>query len=187
MCHEPKTGARRSRIHSPEVGMTYYTAADIRGKAMTRSAEATFWQAVGAVIGIAGGSDLGYALGKYGLASIEPKALMLGIAGSFLLLTGGACYIAGRALHVEESVLGSREATLWKLLATVCLVAGGVVVVVAWRQSNTLMLDRLTMGLAGAFSMMFGVLCLVGERVMSHMHDALAANKPADKAAPVRA
>ncbi|HEY4933640.1 MAG TPA: hypothetical protein VII23_18905 [Terriglobales bacterium] len=153
---------------------------------MTRSAEATFWQAVGAVIGIAGGSDLGYALGKYGLASIEPKALMLGIAGSFLLLTGGACYIAGRALHVEESVLGSREATLWKLLATVCLVAGGVVVVVAWRQSNTLMLDRLTMGLAGAFSMMFGVLCLVGERVMSRMHDALVANKPVARAATAR-
>ncbi|HEY5162304.1 MAG TPA: hypothetical protein VII81_04755 [Terriglobales bacterium] len=153
---------------------------------MTRSAEATFWQAVGAVIGIAGGSDLGYALGKYGLASIEPKALMLGIAGSFLLLTGGACYIAGRALHVEESVLGSREATLWKLLATVCLVSGGAAVVMAWRQSNVLMLDRLTMGLAGAFSMMFGVLCLVGERVMSHMHDALAANKPAARAATAR-
>jgi hypothetical protein len=83
-------------------------------------------------------------------------------------------------------VLGSREATLWKVLATVCLVAGGVVVVVAWRQSNTLMLDRLTMGLAGAFSMMFGVLCLVGERVMSHMHDALAANKPVARAATAR-
>lgn len=154
---------------------------------MTRTAEATFWQAVGAVIGIAGGSLLGYALGKYGPASIEPRALQMGITGSFLLLTGGACYLAGRALHVEESVLTSLEATLWKVLAAVCLVAGGVVVVVAWRQSNALLLDRLAMGLAGAFSMMFGVLCLVGERVMSHMHDVLVAHKPGDRVATTRA
>ena len=140
---------------------------------MTRTAEARFWQAVGALIGITGGSLLGYAFGKYGPASIEPRALMLGIAGSFLILTGGASYISGRALHVEETALTSLEATLWKTLAAVCLVAGGIVVVAAWRQNNTLLLDRLAMGLAGAFSMMFGVLCLMGERVMSHMHDAL--------------
>jgi hypothetical protein len=33
-------------------------------------------------------------------------------------------------------------------------------------------IDRLAMGIAGAFFMMIGVLCLVGQRVMSRMHDA---------------
>lgn len=47
----------------------------------------------------------------------------------------------------------------------------------ASRQDHALLLDRLAMGLAGAFSMMFGVICLMGERVMSHMHDALVTEK----------
>lgn len=153
---------------------------------MTRTAEARFWQAIGAIIGITGGGLLGYAFAKYGLASIEPKALMLGIGGSFTILCGGACYIAGRALHVEETILTPTEAFLWKTLALVCLAAGAVVVVFAWRQHDALLLDRLAMGLAGAFSMMFGIVCLMGERVMSHMHDALVANKE-DKTAAARA
>jgi hypothetical protein len=150
---------------------------------MTRTSEARFWQGVGAIIGIAGGSAVGYAFAKYGLASIEPKALMLGIGGSFTILTGGACYIAGRALHVEEAKLTATEAFLWKTLALVCLVAGGTVVVLADRQNGALLLDRLAMGLAGAFSMMFGVVCLMGQRVMSHMHDALVAEPEKTKAA----
>jgi peptidoglycan/LPS O-acetylase OafA/YrhL len=144
---------------------------------MTRTAEARFWQGLGAFIGIAGGSVLGYAFAKYGPASIEPRALYMGVAGSFTILAGGACYIAGRALHVEETALTATEAFLWKALALVCLAAGATVVVFAWRQHDVLVLDRLAMGLAGAFSMMFGVLCLVGERVMSHMHDVLVGEK----------
>lgn len=154
---------------------------------MTRTAEARFWQALGAIIGITGGGFLGYAFAKYGLASIEPKALMFGIGGSFTILCGGACYIAGRALHVEESALTSTEAFLWKALALVCLVAGAVVVVFAWRQHGVLLLDRLAMGLAGAFSIMFGVVCLVGERVMSHMHDVLVVNREGANSASARA
>lgn len=150
---------------------------------MTRTAEARFWQGVGAAIGVAGGFLMAYDFGRYGLASIDPKALMMGAAASFLMLAGGACYIAGRALHVEETELTPREASLWKTLATVCIVAGAVVVVGAWRESGEFVLDRLATGLAGAFSMMFGVICLVGERVMSHMHDALVMNKETSKAA----
>ena len=149
---------------------------------MTRTAEARFWQAVGAIIGIAGGSALGYAFGKYGPASIEPRALMLGVAGSFTILTGGACYIGGRALHVEETRLTSTEAFLWKTLALVCLASGAAVVAFTWSQHKALLLDRLAMGLAGAFSMMFGVVCLMGERVMSHMHDALVGDAERSKA-----
>lgn len=148
---------------------------------MTRTAEARFWQGAGAAIGIAGGFLMAYSLGRYGLASIDPAALMYGMAASFMMLCGGACYIAGRALHVEETALTSREASLWKTLATVCIVAGGVVVISAWRQHSSLLLDRIATGLAGAFSVMFGVLCLVGERVMSHMHDALGVVRTEDR------
>ncbi len=154
---------------------------------MSRNTEARFWQAVGGAVGILGGFLIAYDFGRYGLASIDPVALMYGMAASFLVLTGGACYIAGRALHVEETALTTREASLWKTLATVCIVAGGVVVISAWRQHTGLLLDRMATGLAGAFSMMFGVLCRVGERVMSHMHDVLAAGKTEDKSAVARA
>ncbi|MGH9523411.1 MAG: hypothetical protein ACRD3E_12865 [Terriglobales bacterium] len=143
---------------------------------MSRSSEARFWQAIGAVSALVGGLILAYDFERYGLASIEPKALAIGAAASFILLAAGACYIAGRALHVGETVLTAREASLWKALAAVCLIAGSAVIVIAWRQHG-LLLDRVTMGLAGAFSIMFGLLCLTGQRVMSHMHDALVGNK----------
>ena len=150
---------------------------------MSRSSEARFWQGIGAFLALGGGLLLSYDFERYGLASIEPKALAIGAAASFILLTAGACYLAGRALHVKETILTSREASLWKTLAAVCLVAGAAVIVLAWRQHG-LLLDRVTMGLAGAFSMMFGFLCLTGERVMSHMHDALtAANSSTAKSA----
>ena len=148
---------------------------------MTRAAEASLWQGLGAAIGIAGGFVMAYNLGRYGLASIEPIALLYGMAASFLMLAGGACYVAGRALHVEETVLTPREASLWKTLSIVCLVAGGVVVMSSWRESGDLLRDRMAMGMAGAFSMMFGVICLVGVRVMSRMHDALALTRPEEK------
>jgi hypothetical protein len=150
---------------------------------MTRRAEARFWQAVGAIVAIAGGGVLGYALAKSGLEFIQLRPFFMGLAGSFLVLTGGACFIAGRVLHVGETVLTRGESVLWKVLTAVCLVGGSVVLVLAWREGNDLVLDRLATGLAGAFAMMFGVLCLLGERVMSHMRDALvAAQKSAKRA-----
>jgi hypothetical protein len=154
---------------------------------MTRTSEARFWQTIGAAIGITGGFLLAYDMGRFGLASIDSKALLYGMMASFLILAGGACYIAGRALHVEDTPLTSHEAGLWKTLATVCIVAGAVVVVGAWRQTNDLILDRLAMCSAGAFSMMFGVICLVGQRVMVHMHGALSTNKSTEKAVAIRA
>ena len=151
---------------------------------MTRTSEARFWQAIGAAVGIAGGFLLAYDMGRFGLASIDSKALLYGMVASFLILAGGACYIAGRALHVEDTPLTSQEAGLWKTLATVCIVAGAVVVIGALRQ-NSEILDRLAMCSAGAFSLMFGVLCLVGQRVMIHMHNAL--SKGREKAASANA
>lgn len=142
---------------------------------MTRTSEARFWQAIGAIAALAGGVLLAYDFERYGLASIEPKALEMGLAASFILLVAGACYIAGRSLRVSDTRLTPLESALWKVLAAVGLIAGIIVVVVAWRQHG-LFLDRLAMGLAGAFSIMFGVLCMLGQRVMRHMHDALVAS-----------
>lgn len=154
---------------------------------MTRTSEARFWQSIGAAVGIAGGFLLAYDMGRFGLASIDSKALLYGMVASFLVLAGCACYITGRALHVEDTPLTAQEAGLWKTLATVCIVAGAVVVIGSWRQSSDQILDRLAMCSAGAFSMMFGVICLVGQRVMVHMHGALNANKGSEKAVAIRA
>jgi hypothetical protein len=148
---------------------------------MNRTTEAWFWQIVGAVVGVAGGGLMAYVFAAFGFASLEARALQFGLAGSFLLVTGGAAFIAGRALHVEETRLTRLEAVLWTALAAVCVIGGAVVVAVAKFQRSAMPEDRLTMGLAGAFTMMFGVLCLVGERVMAHMHDALVV-QPEEKA-----
>jgi len=139
---------------------------------MSRSSEARLWQAVGVVVGVLGGLLLAYTYGRYGLASIDHTALECGMASSFMMMAGAAAFLAGRALHVEETHLTPRESSLWNVLSAVCLVGGAATVIFAKVQHSASMLDRLATGLAGAVFMMIGVLCLVGQRVMSHMHDA---------------
>lgn len=138
---------------------------------MTRPAEARFWQVVGLLVGMAGGVILIYATVKFGLASINPSALSMGLTASFLILSGAAAFLCGRSLHVKETKLTPGEARLWAVLAIICLVSGGVVVGFTFNLHKLLVLDRLAMGLAGAFAVMMGVICLLGQRVMSRMHD----------------
>ena len=138
---------------------------------MKRSLEARCWQAVGLVVGVAGGLLLAYTFGRYGLASLDHRALVYGIASSFLMMAGAAAFLSGRALHVEETHLTRKESMLWYLLSAVCLVGGVAIVIFTKGQHGASILDKLAMGIAGAFFMMIGVLCLVGQRVMSHMHD----------------
>lgn len=154
---------------------------------MTRSAEARFWQVAGLLIGMAGGVMLIYATVKFGLASINPTALSLGLTASFLILSGAACFISGRALHVEETVLTRGEAWLWGVLAIICCLSGAVVVGFTFTQHQLLVMDRLAMGLAGAFAVMMGVICLLGQRVMSRMHDLIATQRPQDQGKVARA
>ncbi|MBZ5628248.1 MAG: hypothetical protein LAO06_05210 [Acidobacteriia bacterium] len=144
---------------------------------MTRSSEARLWQALGAIFGVVGGLLLAYTFGRYGLASIDHTALEYGMAASFFMMAGVAEFLAGRALHVEETVLTPRESSLWNLLSAVCIIGGAAVVIFAKLQHGAMILDRLATGMAGAFAIMIGVLCLVGQRVMSHMHDALVVRK----------
>lgn len=139
---------------------------------MKRSSEARFWQAVGLAVGIAGGLLLAYTFGQYGLASLALKALQYAMASSFIIMAGAAAFLAGRALHVEETHLTRKESRLWNVLSAVCLLGGSAIVIYTKLQHSAAFVDRLAMGVGGAFFMMVGVLCLVGQRVMSHVHDA---------------
>jgi uncharacterized membrane protein YhaH (DUF805 family) len=139
---------------------------------MTRSAEARLWQALGVVVGVVGALLLAYTFGRYGLASLDHAAVVYGIASSFIMMCGAAAFLAGRSLHVEETHLTRKESWLWILLATVCLIGGAAVVIATKRQHGASIVDQLAMGIAGGFFMVIGVLCLVGQRVMSRMHEA---------------
>ena len=144
---------------------------------MTRTSEARLWQGLGAVVGVAGGFLLAYTYGRYGLASLDHTALECLMASLFMIMAGAAAFLAGRALHVEETHLTPRESLLWNVLSAVCLIGGATVAIFTKVQHGASIVDRLAMGIAGAFFMMIGVLCLVGQRVMSHMHDALVVRK----------
>ena len=139
---------------------------------MSRPWEARLWQALGLFVGVLGGLLLAYTFGRYGLASLDHAALKYGMASSFLMMAGAAAFLAGRALHVEETHLTRKDSWLWILLAAVCLIGGAAIVIFARGQHSASIVDQLAMGIAGAFFMMIGVLCLVGQRVMSHMHEA---------------
>jgi uncharacterized membrane protein YhaH (DUF805 family) len=128
-------------------------------------------------VGVLGGLLLAYTYGRYGFASLDHAALKYGIASSFMMMAGAAAFLAGRALQVEETHLTRKESWLWILLAAVCLIGGAAVVIFTKMQQNVSIVDRLAMGIAGAFFMMIGVLCLVGQRVMSRMHDAWVLSK----------
>ncbi len=140
---------------------------------MTRTAEAVAWQLLGVIIAVLGVVIVGYVGVKSGLELIQLRPFFMGLAGCFLALTGGACFIAGRVLRCAEAQLTFGESMVWGILAALSLLAGAVVLVLAWRMGNEIVLDRLATGLSGAFAMMFGVLCLLGQRVMSHMHDGM--------------
>src|SRR5437016_1536681 len=106
--------------------------------------EARTWQLTGGAVFLIGGAMLSYAFAHYGFASIEAAGLNLGITASFLLLAGVIAFVTGRALAVEYSPMGAREARLWRLLTTVCLIGGIVTVIFAPTQHE--MLDRLAIG-----------------------------------------
>ncbi len=145
---------------------------------MTRPAEARLWQVLGGVKAGIAIVAMTYAYATYGLAPLERPALRLLIVGSFLFVAAFAELIAGRALHVKETQLTPREARLWLNLGIICTGGGTAIVVASWTQTSGIWLDHLAMGLAGGFSLLLGVLCLVGQRVMRHMHDMVAVREP---------
>ncbi|HEU5453217.1 MAG TPA: hypothetical protein VFU76_14580 [Terriglobales bacterium] len=148
---------------------------------MIRSSEARFWQVVGLIAGMAGVATLGYVMYKFGLASINPVALHFGMAGAFVILAATACFVAGRALQVEETVLTPGESVLWAVLGIVAVVSGVAAVVVSFTQPSLFSVDRFSMQLAGAFAVMAGVICLLGHRVMVHMRGMYTGAEPVEK------
>jgi hypothetical protein len=139
---------------------------------MRRAKEARLWQVIGLPMGILGGLLLAYTYGRYGMASLNHTALEYEIASSFIIMAGTAVVLAGRVLHVEHTHLTKKESMLWQILATVCIVGGGVIVVFAKVAPFNNIIDKLATGVAGASFLLIGVMCLMGQRVMSHMHDA---------------
>ena len=139
---------------------------------MRRAKEARLWQFAGLPIGIFGGLLLAYTYGRYGLASLNHTALEYEIAASFIIMAGTAVFLAGRVLHVEHTHLSKKESMLWQVLATVCIIGGGIIVVFAKLAPFNNIIDKLATGVAGASFLMIGMMCLMGQRVMSRMHEA---------------
>lgn len=148
---------------------------------MTRSSEARLWQVVGLIFGMAGVAALGYLMFKFGLASINTTALHLGVATAFVILAATACFVAGRALQVEETALTPGESVLWAALGIVAVICGGSAVAVSFRDQALFSADRFTMQLAGAFAVMAGVICLLGHRLMVHMRGMYTGEEPIEK------
>ncbi len=139
---------------------------------MRRAKEARLLQAVGLPVGIVGGLLLAYTYGRYGLASLSHSALEYEIAASFIIMAGAAVVLAGRVLHVEHTHLTKKESKLWQILAAVCMVGGAIIVGFVKLAPFNNIIDKLATGVAGASFLLIGIMCLMGQRVMSHMHDA---------------
>jgi hypothetical protein len=146
---------------------------------MTTPDEARIWQAMGATAIVGGGALFGATLKLYGVAYADPAALAIGLAASFVMLAGAAGFLAGRVLHSISGGETHREALLWRFLAAVAVGAGAVAVTMAWKESEGKVptLNHLSMGLAGSFVMMVGILALLAQRVMHHATEQLKAAK----------
>jgi len=107
--------------------------------------------------------------------------LSTGIAASFMMLAGIAGTVFGRVMHSLTEGYDAQEARLWHLFASVCCACGTFAVLyTALSQWNKVpSLTSLTVGLAGAFLIMAGVICLLGNRVMHHTRSDA---KPAESA-----
>ena len=139
--------------------------------AMPVEQEARIWQTIG-IVSWAGGAGMLLVLMKQnGVVRVtDTTVLSTGIAASFMMLAGIAGTVFGRVLHALSEGYDAEEARLWHLFATVCCACGAFAVLFTaishWNRAPSL--TALTVGLAGAFLVMAGVICLLGNRVMHH-------------------
>ncbi len=151
---------------------------------MTLNQEARFWQTAGAFSALGGGFLLVHVVSRYGVTSIEPEAIQDALAGSFMVLAGALGFLTGRGLHAQDEGMTRLESVLLRLLAAVAIVLGALSILMAKmdlivlrgtggisfsRHAGMLLLDRLVIGFGGAFAIMLGVICLLGQRLMSYM------------------
>ena len=133
--------------------------------------DARVWQTIGIIAWAAGSGMLLMLFRQNGVVRIRDlNTLSGGLAASFLMLAGIAGTVFGRVMAAVLHGYQDREARLWRLFALVCTSCGTLAVLYAAVQtwSETVSLTHMTIGLAGAFLIMAGVICLLGNRVMHH-------------------
>ncbi|HSA93235.1 MAG TPA: hypothetical protein VLE48_09515 [Terriglobales bacterium] len=138
---------------------------------METAKEGRIWQAAGAAAVVGGAAFLVRVVLLYGMAYADASALSLGLAASFMMLAGVAAFVGGRALSAMASGIGSRELSLWGVLAVAGLIGGTATVLFAYRQSirgSIPTFDDLAVALAGSFIVMVGMMALLGQRIMKH-------------------
>ena len=139
--------------------------------AMPVEQEARLWQTIGIVAWAAGAGMLAVLMKQNGVIRVNDMAILsTGIAASFVMLAGIAGTVFGRVMNALRDGYDASEARLWHTLASVCCSCGAfaVLYIAASHWNKPLSLTSLTVGLAGAFLVMAGVICLLGNRVMSH-------------------
>ena len=138
--------------------------------ALSTLREAHLWHVLGSIAVISGFLLLAETFRLYGVVYADPLGLAVGLAASFVILSGVAAFLTGRVLHAVHDGYKRREAALWRIFAAVCCGAGAVAVITAWKQSADRLpnLDHIATGLAGSFIIMVGVLAILAQRVMQH-------------------
>jgi hypothetical protein len=114
------------------------------------------WQTFGRAV-LAGGAVV-IAIGLYMSPHdhVNTTRMAVGLAGSFMALAGIACLSAGAVMT------GSQSTSTWKMLGALGEGIGLIVVLVAaWRgmKVEAPTWNHVAIGLAGAFTLMAGVLC----------------------------
>ena len=131
--------------------------------------EARVWQTIGIVSWAAGAGMLLVLAKENGVVRVtDTSTLSTGVTASFMMLAGIAGTVFGRVMHSVLEGYDALEARLWHLFSTVCCACGAysVVYIAIGHWNRPLSLTSLTVGLAGAFLIMAGVICLLGNRVM---------------------
>lgn len=133
--------------------------------------ESRIWQTIGIIAWAAGAGMLLILFKLNGVIKVSDTAtLSNGLAASFMMLAGIAGTVFGRVMHAVVHGYKAEEARLWHTFAMVCCSCGAFAVLFItvghWKKSVSL--TALTVGLAGAFLIMAGVICLLGNRVMHH-------------------
>jgi hypothetical protein len=133
--------------------------------------EARIWQTIGIIAWAAGSGMLLMLFKQNGMVRVtDLGTLSAGLSASFLILAGIAGTVFGRVMAALLHGYNHQEARLWHLFASVCCSCGAFAILylalATWQK--TISLTRVTIGLAGAFFVMTGVICLLGNRVMDH-------------------
>lgn len=145
--------------------------------------ESRLWQTIGLISCVAGGGLLLAVLRVHGFVPPDMTSLAVGLAACFIALAGFAGFVFGRVMHAFAAGYNHREAVLWRVLGVISCGAGAIALVRAAAESlrRYVTLDDLSLGLAGAFVIMLGVIGLLGNRVMHYASEHLTSKTEAGR------